>query len=243
MKPNSWQINYEKNQNFNFVTSYLHKVRYKNLLNLFGTIKKKNNNKINVVDIGCGVGKAYELLNANYRINYYGIEANRGFYDIANERYGDFENFEIVCDSVENQYSKFTDSDIVIGLETFEHIPENLVVRVIEAIADSSVPLFYCTVPNEVGPAILIKNLGSFIMGYSRHKEYSWKETISSSLYNLDNVGVHGSGHKGFDWRWLAQTIRYNLRIVSITTSPFNFIPKFLSPSIGFIARSRKKIK
>lgn len=240
MKQESWQLKYEKTQNFNFITTYLHNIRYKNLLDLFRTIKKKENNKINVIDIGCGVGKSYELLSANYNINYYGIEANKGFYDIANERYGDFENFEIVCDSVENQFSKFLDSDIVIGLETFEHIPEHLVVRVIEAIAKSNVPLFYCTVPNELGPAVMIKNVGSFIMGYTRHKEYSWRETIASSIYDLDNVGLHGVGHKGFDWRWLAQTIRHNLQIESIKTSPFNFVPKSFSPSIGFIAKSRK---
>jgi len=240
MKHKSWQLKYEDNQNFNFITSYLHNYRYKNLLDLFKSIKTKDGDEINVTDIGCGVGKSYELLNANYKINYCGIEANKGFYDIANERYGDFKNFDIVCDSIENQYCKFEQADIVIGLETFEHIPENLVVRVIEAIAKSKVPLFYCTVPNELGPAILIKNIGSYIMGYSRHKEYSWRETFSSSMYDLDNVGLHGAGHKGFDWRWLAQTIRHNLQIEKITTSPFNFVPKFLSPSIGFIAKSRQ---
>ncbi len=231
---------YEKIQNFNFITSYLHNTRYKNLLDLFKTIKKEDNDEIKVIDIGCGPGKSYELLNANFKINYYGIERRKDFCDLAIERYGNFQNFKIVCDSVENQFSKFTDADIIIGLETFEHIPESLVVRVIEAIAKSNVPLLYCTVPNEVGPAILIKNIGSFIMGYSRHKEYSWRETISSSIYDLDNVGLHGVGHKGFDWRWLAQTIRHNLKIESITTSPFNFIPRSLSPSIGFIATNRK---
>lgn len=231
---------YEKNQSFNFITSYLHNNRYKNLLRLFGTIKRQDNSEIKVIDIGCGPGKSFELLNASYKINYYGIERREDFCDIANKRYGHLRNFEIVCDSVENQFSKFADSDIIIGLETFEHIPENLVVRVIEAIARSKVPLFYCTVPNELGPAILIKNIGSYIMGYSRHKEYSWRETFSSSMYDLDNVGLHGAGHKGFDWRWLAQTIRHNLQIEKITTSPFNFVPKFLSPSIGFIAKSRQ---
>ena len=43
-------------------------------------------------------------------------------------------------------------------------------------------------------------------------------------------------GHKGFDWRWLAQTLRQNTTIVKMkTSSPANFIPKFISPSIGFI--------
>ena len=93
----------------------------------------------------------------------------------------------------------------------------------------------YVTVPNEIGPAILIKNLGSFLMGYKRYKEYSIQETLYASIYELDRVARHGTGHKGFDWRWLAQTLRQNVTISRKITNPSQFIPKFISPSIGFI--------
>ena len=42
-------------------------------------------------------------------------------------------------------------------------------------------------------------------------------------------------GHKGFDWRWFAQTLRQNVTIVKKISSPVDLIPKFISPSIGFI--------
>ena len=112
---------------------------------------------------------------------------------------------------------------------------EWLVVRTIESISKSSFMYLYITVPNEVGPALFIKNIGSALMGYTRYKEYKWRETFFASIYELDKVERHGTRHIGFDWRWLAQTLRQNVTIVKKTSSPANFIPKFISPSIGFI--------
>ena len=231
---------YEKTQQFNAITKFLHNTRYKNLYKFMDKIfiEDLTMQPIKVVDIGCGTAKTYSLLNANYNIDYLGIELREDFVKLAKERYAKNSNFNIICDSIENHYDKLEGS-IVIGLETLEHIPEGIVVRVIEAIAEKNVEHFYCTVPNEIGPAIFIKNFGSFLMRYPRHKEYTWKETFSASLYDLDKVGIHHTAHKGFDWRWLAQTIRQNMKIDSITTSPFNIIPRSLSPSIGFICSKR----
>ena len=82
---------------------------------------------------------------------------------------------------------------------------------------------------------IFIKNIGSALIGYKRYKEYEWRETFFASIYELDKVKRHDMGHIGFDWRWLAQTLRQNVTIVKKTSSPANFTPKFISPSIGFI--------
>ena len=60
-------------------------------------------------------------------------------------------------------------------------------------------------------------------------------ETLAASIYELDQVKRHGTKHIGFDWRWLAQTLRQNVKIVRKTTSPLKIIPKFVSPSIGFV--------
>lgn len=229
---------YEKIQAFNFITRILHSTRYRNLRNLVNEITV-NHKKLKVVDIGCGPAKAYEVIkNLGQDFDYFGIELREDFADIAHSRYGENENFEIVCDSVENCYHAFDNADLIIGLESFEHIPENLVVRVVEAIAQSNFKYLYVSVPNEIGPAIFIKNVGSFLMGYRRYREYRWSETIAATLYNLDKVERHGVRHKGFDWRWLAQTLRQNCRIIEITTSPLKRIPKFVSPSIGFICRN-----
>ena len=227
--------NYENTQDFNFITRTLHATRYKKLVALIKKISPSHKT-LRVVDVGCGPAKAYEVISGlGIEFTYFGVELRKDFSDIAKARYGENRNFKVVCDSIENVYEVFDSADLIIGLETFEHIPDSLVVKTIEAISKSNFSYLYITVPNEVGPAILVKNLGSFLMGYVRHAEYSWRETIWAATYKLDNVERHGVNHKGFDWRWLAHTLRQNCRIQETTTSPISIIPKFISPSIGFV--------
>ena len=225
---------YEETQEFNLITKILHRTRYRNLEIL---IKKHSHKKnIRIVDIGCGPAKSYDVIKRlGVEFHYVGIELREDFSELAKTRYGQFGNFEIICDSIENAFHAFDTADIIIGLESFEHIPEPLVVRTIEAIGRSNFKALYITVPNEVGPAIFIKNVGSFLMGYGRYKEYRWAETFAASVYDLDKVDRHGIRHKGFDWRWLAHTIRQNCKIIQVTTSPLQIIPRCISPSVGFI--------
>ena len=227
---------YEDIQNFNFITKFLHRTRFRNLELLINKASKEKKEKLKIIDIGCGDSSAYLAIKAlNIDFDYTGIELRKDFCDIANKKYNQYKNFQIFQGSIESHFDKFSDADVIIGLESFEHIPPGLVVRTIEAISKSSFMYLYVTVPNEVGPAILIKNIGSFIMGYERHLEYDWRETFFASIYELDKVKRHNLGHKGFDWRWLAQSLRLNTKIVKKTSSPANFIPKFISLSIGFI--------
>jgi len=229
---------YEDRQDFNLITRVLHTTRYRNLKKLITQITKTNK-KIKIVDIGCGPAKTFNVCKElDIDFNYFGIEPSEDLVEIAQSRYSKYDNFSIICDSVENTYETFNDADLILGLESFEHIPEPLVVRVIENIAKSNFKYFYITVPNEIGPAIFIKNLGSFLMGWKRYKEYKWSETIALAFYRLDKVERHGTRHKGFDWRWLAQTLRQNCQIKKITTSPLSIIPRSISPSIGFICKS-----
>ena len=195
---------YEDIQNFNFITKFLHRTRFRNLEILIIKASKEKKEKLKIVDIGCGDSSAYAVIKAlDINFDYIGIELRKDFCDIANKKYNQYQNFKIIQGSVENHFEIFSDADVIIGLESFEHIPSWLVVRTIEAISKSSFMYLYLTVPNEVGPAILVKNVGSAIIG--------------------------------FDWRWLAQTLRLHSTIVKKTSSPANFIPKFISPSIGFI--------
>ena len=137
---------YEKTQNFNLITKILHSTRYSNLEKLV-TYAAKKEKKLKIVDVGCGPAKAYEVIkNLGVDFTYFGIELREDFTAIAKERYKKFDNFEIVCDSVENVFHSFGDSDLIIGLESFEHIPEALVVRTIEAIGLSNFKYLYVRV-------------------------------------------------------------------------------------------------
>ena len=236
------ETEYEKNQKFNALVSWLHSYRYKNILRVFEGLSVLNKGApIRVVEIGCAHAKLYPLLNEKFKINYIGIEPSEIFAKTAEERYRSCSNFKIIHDVAEKQLPQIADVDIVIALETFEHIPEHVVVRIVEEVAKIKPKLLVCSVPVEIGPAIWIKNLGSLVMGYMRHSEYTWKETFWAGLGKLDKLPPHGIGHKGFDWRWLAQTIRYNMRTIETRKFPFGFLPSGLSTSVFFIAEPRPK--
>jgi len=224
---------YEKNQTHSALVAYLHSIRFSYLLNVFDRLPKGR--RLRVVDIGCAHAKTFGLLNARFPIDYLGIELDREFAAAAVQRYGGFQNFRMINDSIEHHYDELAGADAILALETIEHIPEHLVVRLVEQIAAARPAVFMCSVPNEVGPIVWVKNLGSFLTGYVRHREYTWPETFYAGIFQLNRIPAHGTGHKGFDWRWLAQTIRHNMKITRMLSSPFPWLPKTLSFSVVFV--------
>jgi hypothetical protein len=127
----------------------------------------------------------------------------------------------------------------VTALETMEHIDGPTVVRIIERIAQSRPRRFVCSVPIEIGPSVLIKNFGSLLMGYSRHKTYTWRQTLAAGFYQLDKLPRHTTSHLAFDWRWLAQTIRDHFKILETRFFPIRHLPAWASTTAFFIATPR----
>lgn len=191
------------------------------------------------MEIGCAHAKLFSLLNERFEIDYTGIEIDPVFVETARSRYGNNLNFRVVLDSAVNALPHMRNADIVVALETLEHIPEHEVVRIIEAVAIAQPKLFVCSVPVEIGPAIWLKNIGSLLTGHMRHTEYRWRETFWAGLYQLDKLPPHAIGHKGFDWRWLAQTIRHNLRVTEIRKFPLRCLPAAFSFSVFVVAEPR----
>lgn len=238
---NAEETQYERDQRFNFLVSWLHSFRYKNILTLFRSVARKTEGKsIKVVEIGCAHAKLFSILNERFDIDYTGIEVNSLYVETAQSRYGNNPNFRVIHESAANAISHMKGADILVALETFEHIPEHEVVRIIEAIATAQPNLFVCSVPVEIGPAIWLKNVGSLISGYMRHTEYRWAETFWAGLYQLDKLPPHGTSHKGFDWRWLTQTIRHNMKILETRKFPFGFLPAAFAFSVFMVAEPRK---
>ncbi|MFT5926888.1 MAG: 2-polyprenyl-3-methyl-5-hydroxy-6-metoxy-1,4-benzoquinol methylase [Candidatus Azotimanducaceae bacterium] len=233
---------YEQGQNFSKINSLLHARRYSVLMKLIKQFQsgRSETSPIRILDIGCGAAKVFSVLNPSFNIHYTGIDYKSRHATVATERYGNQSNFKYINDLVQNHFEDIHDYDVITCFETCEHIPEADVVRIIESIAKSRPKLFVCSVPNEQGPIISVKNFGSMLIGWRRHKEYSFAETIKASLYMQDSIPRHTTEHKGFDWRWLAQTIRHNMIIRKIHRSPGNFLPCFMSPSILFECISDK---
>jgi SAM-dependent methyltransferase len=231
---------YERLQQFNFLTSWLHSQRFTNVLKTVAQFARISSQPFRILDIGCGPANLYPLLDSRYAIDYHGYETDPAFVESGRFRYGHRPNFEISGQSIAD--ANLAGYDVIAALEVLEHIEERAVIRLIEAVAEARPKLFICSVPVEIGPALWLKNIGSWLCRYPRHKEYSWGQTFWGGLYRLDKLPPHRLGHLGFDWRWLTRAIRHDLNIQSLTKSPVSALPAALSASIFIVAVPKPEV-
>tara|TARA_Y100000389_G_scaffold205131_1_gene263736 strand:+ start:6106 stop:6813 length:708 start_codon:yes stop_codon:yes gene_type:complete len=224
---------FDKTINFNFITRYLHNRKY--LITKKILCKHPRTQKINIIDIGCGSASMYEhLKDCNLNFNYIGIEPDKDLFDTATKNYGENDNFSILKDIIENNEDILENSHVIIAMDSLEHIPYNNRNELIKKISQLQNKVFLVNVPNEVGPILAIKNIGSFLMGYPRYKEYSFIESVYATFYRIDKMKPHIDAHKGFDWRTLEYSLRYNFKNKVKVFTIYKLVPKFLSPSIYF---------
>jgi len=228
------KLNYfDKTINFNAITKFLHKRKYLIVKSILREISLDI--KINILDIGCGSASMYEHLSeASINFNYFGLEPDKILYNDALRKYGANNNFTILNDVIESNFQLLNNSDIILAMDSLEHMPYNDRNNVINEISKLQNKILLVNVPNEAGPIVSIKNLGSFLIGYPRYKEYTLIETLNASFYRLDKIAYHIDAHKGFDWRTLDYSLRFyfkdNVKVITL----FKFLPNFLSPSIFF---------
>ncbi len=234
------KLTYEKLQEYNRITSWLHSRRYSHVIDEFRRcLLTFPQRPIRILDIGCGTAKLYEMLDGIAQIEYHGCEILPEFINEAMRRYGDRPNFFLHSESIMKDGVSLDDWDIVVALETLEHIPEHDVVRLVENIAKQHAGLFIASVPVEIGPALFLKNFGAFVCRYPRYKEYTWWQTLMASAFLLDCLPPHGTSHMGFDWRWLTQTVRHNMHIIRFRKLPLRWLPACFSSSVFLVAKSR----
>jgi len=220
---------YERNQNFNFVARRLHSLRYRHLLEILREIPQP----FRLLDIGCGPGKLYQVLDADFDFEYVGVELDKRFIEALEARYSHKQNCRIVGESILTAIDSLGDFDVICAMETLEHIPRAEVTALLDKIAARRPPMFFASVPVEVGFSIWLKNIGSAIYGYGRHLEYTWSETFWAGLYRLDKLPPHTTCHKGFDWRWLRDELTKRFD-VSIRKLPVSGLP---ASSVFFVAK------
>ena len=221
---------------YNFITKFLHKNKYQILIDHIN--KKLKKKKLNILDLGCGTCNSFKILNEKFIINYTGIENVSRIVNLAKERYDNFDNFKIINSDNEKFLNRknINQYDLIICFDTLEHMNINSAIFLLKSLKKINFKFLYINIPNELGPAILIKNFGSMLMGYQRHKEYSVLETLYASFFLLNKIPVHNKNHKGFDWRIIKRKLNelYNVKLFS---NPFKIFPLLLSPSIFFICK------
>jgi SAM-dependent methyltransferase len=238
MRMTAEQTLYEQLQNQNWLTRFLHSGRYAELLATVGRMERELGRPVRVLDIGCGPGATAKTLLDHYDADYTGIDNDPVFIAAAEAKTGSRANCRfLTADAADPGHYRAGSADLVCALETFEHIPANSVVQIVENVCRIVKPrVFLVTVPVEVGPAVWIKNWGSLLMGYDR-KSGNLRETFWAGLYRLQRVPPHDVSHQGFDWRWLAYTMHSNSPLQELRSMPFRFIPRSLAPTMLMVSR------
>ena len=227
---------FESFKEHNFLTRIIHYNKNKILKTIITKNYKKE--KFSVLDIGAGLGDFYKHFNKEFNFNYYGVESNVKFVDEMNVRYGKNNNFEIINKNIQDCINQFADIDLILCLDILEHINLEDRFELLRKISKLNFKILYINVPNEIGPAIFIKNFGSRIMNYKRDWEYSFLDTIKASFYMIDKIDHHTTLHKGFDWRHLRYILHYYFNVKTYTNLNSK-IPKIISPTISFLCKKK----
>jgi len=124
--------------------------------------------------------------------------------------------------------------DLIFCLETLEHVPHpELAVKEIKRVMKKG-GLGVISVPIELGPALLLKQIGRILLGYGLSYEggYPLPELINAVLFKKPNTEYHREhlGHRGFDYRRIIRLLHENrLSIVKLWYLPINIFGENLS--------------
>jgi SAM-dependent methyltransferase len=232
------QTAYEKSLSHNALVAWFHGRRYARLVKLLGT-RTPPEQTIRLLEIGCGVGRLYGELRGSLQLAYTGVELDAALAAEAQARYGGCEGFRALHGDAVDLLPTLPAADVVVALETLEHVPAAGVERILDAVATMRPGLFVCSVPVELGPSLWAKNLSSVVMGYSRHREYSWPETWWAGVGRLDKLPAHTTWHKGFDWRQMVASIKRRMRVTRAESLPAGWLPVGLGTSVFLVAEPR----
>jgi hypothetical protein len=199
-------------------------------------LKSFPSNDLTVLELGCYDAKTIPFLPVPPK-KYLGFDANwENGLDIARKTYQNpnYEFFE--CTNPDEMIVRGEKFNLVICMETLEHIPDEMLEGYLTKIRDATDGLFILTVPNEIGLVFFIKYLIKLIVFREKiNPKYSFSDVMYQTLGWTSRV--KHDDHKGFDYRRLVDRLRRDWQIEEVQAIPFNWMPLSMSFSIGIVCR------
>lgn len=134
--------------------------------------------------------------------------------------------------------------DVVVCQEVMEHFAPQLQDQALARIASVMAPegKLLLSVPVELGPVALIKNLGRWKYRKADEKIYTWPNLLRS-LFVLPipyaRSGENYLSHMGFYYTDFRRVLARHFRIDITVGSPFRALPLALNSQVFFRARAR----
>jgi len=189
---------------------------------------------ISVLEVGCYDGKTLDFVPVDIH-RYVGFDAGWGDgLDLARRRFANCDSYKfhqsVEPSDIANTPGRF---DLIICMETFEHITPSKVGSYISAFAEKLQGFLLVTVPNEKGLPLLFKTVGAKLLGKCRDS-YGASEFANAFLGRMEFVPR--SDHKGFDYAALAKSLRGSFKHAQMEGVSPTKLPPQLSLTIGMIA-------
>jgi SAM-dependent methyltransferase len=227
-----------------FLTRMSHSGRYRKTLELAGDVRGGV-----AIDFGCGdamiLRRAHDagIVRAGF-----GVDSDPAMRESAAATFAGIEGFRFVSPEELPTVVPPGSCDLAICTEALEHIPNpNLIldqmVRYCRPGASAIV-----TVPIEVGPSLLGKQLGRYLAGLRRpygHESYTVRELVSAALLwntrafesSHSQEGAEATGHKGFDFRDIEAALRARMQIERTVYSPLPGFGSLLNSTVMWRCR------
>ena len=219
-----------------FVRSYFHLARFNWVKS---TIKRYKLTYSRVIELGCFDGKLLDFLPIKPKF-YQGYDANwEGGLETAKNYWKDNKNINFDFSTDPNYIIKNSvDYDLGVSVETFEHIPPELVCPYLKKLSDNINGYILITVPNEKGLFFLLKKLIKPPDKLAKTK-YSILDIFNIFIGRTNYV--ERDNHKGFDYDHLIYDVRKHFDIVEISAYPtFPLLPLSFGFGVGILAKSKK---
>jgi SAM-dependent methyltransferase len=231
-----------------FLTRLAHNGRYRRALDLVSDLKGAI-----AIDFGCGdamiLRRAYDrgIVRGGY-----GIDNDPAMRESAAAAFAGVDGFRFLHPDELAQVVAPGSCDLAICTEALEHIPQPA--AILDAICR------YCragghaliTVPIEVGPSLIGKQLGRYLADLRRpygYEPYRLRELFSAAvLWNArgfesshTDAGATGTGHKGFDFRDIERQLRTRMGIERTLFSPFPALGALINSTVMWRCRVRNQ--
>lgn len=192
----------------------LHSARF---LWLANQLRKHGIHKTSVFELGCHDARTIDFLEeSGLKIDrYLGVDANEhGGIEMAKERFGGRAGFEFIAGAEPSAIHQPEEPyDLFICMETFEHVPEEVVDGYLARIKEVVKGTLFITVPIERGLPFITKHLARGMM--TREHRDMTRQEFWGHLFGRFR-GLRHDGHIGFDDRRLVRQVAKHFNIESL---------------------------
>jgi SAM-dependent methyltransferase len=172
-----------------------------------------------LLDYGCGQGRFLHELAIEFKKDQPNISL-LGYDPIMSAKFDDYQ-------VVSNQDEIAPESvDVITCLEVCEHLSDDETLVFIDFVSKAMKPTgtLLVTVPIEIGPVLLIKELSRSIL-YRRRPQMPISELVKGAFLGIPPTRAEDrlSFHTGYDWRDTRETLQKTFACDDIQFSPFPY--------------------